>query len=92
MTPSHLPSTAGSDAFAPQHSTAGSEPRITGAERIANRAIIGHAKVLLMNRRGMTEPEAYRWIQKTAMDRRTQMVVISRQIIDDQGDSASLAS
>jgi hypothetical protein len=92
MTTSDLPSAATPEAPAPQLSAAGREPQITGAERIANRAIIGHAKVLLMTRGGMSEPEAYRWIQKTAMDRRTQMVVISRQIIDNQGDSASLAS
>ena len=30
----------------------------------------------------MTEPEAYRWIQKTAMDRRTPMLSIAETIVE----------
>ena len=34
-----------------------------------------------MTRQGMTEPEAHRWIQKTAMDRRTTKVLVAGSII-----------
>jgi AmiR/NasT family two-component response regulator len=56
--------------------------------RLAARMIIDRAKGQLMTNRGMTEPEAYRWIQKNAMDRRTPMAVISGQILDGLGDAA----
>jgi response regulator NasT len=36
----------------------------------------------------MTEPEAYRWIQKTAMDRRSPMVSIAKTIIESFGSDA----
>jgi two-component system, response regulator PdtaR len=33
--------------------------------------------------RGITEPEAFRWIQKTSMDRRMTMRALAQEIIDD---------
>jgi response regulator NasT len=39
----------------------------------------------------MTEPEAYRWIQKTAMDRRSPMVSIATTIIESFGRDAGPA-
>jgi AmiR/NasT family two-component response regulator len=42
-------------------------------ERLEARKAIERAKGLLMTEHGMTEPEAFRWIQRTAMDRRTTM-------------------
>lgn len=54
-------------------------------ERFEARKTIGQAKELLMAQRKLTEPEAYRWIQKTAMDRRTSMVTISGTIIEGLG-------
>jgi hypothetical protein len=45
--------------------------------RIADRQIIDEAKRLLMTRGNLTEPEAHRWIQKTAMDRRTSKQTIA---------------
>jgi AmiR/NasT family two-component response regulator len=50
-------------------------------ERFEARKVITHAKELLMSNRKMTEPEAYRWIQKTAMDRRTPMLSIAETIV-----------
>jgi len=63
---------------------------VTG--RIEARKVIDHAKGLLMSQRRMTEPEAYRWIQKSAMDRRTPMAVVAGQILQGFGDNASRAS
>lgn len=51
-------------------------------ERFEARKVITHAKELLMANRKMTEPEAYRWIQKTAMDRRTPMLSIAETIVE----------
>lgn len=56
-------------------------------ERFEARKVITHAKELLMSNRKMTEPEAYRWIQKTAMDRRTPMLSIAETIVEGFGDS-----
>jgi two-component system, response regulator PdtaR len=42
-------------------------------ERLEARKAVERAKGVLMTEHGMTEPEAFRWIQRTAMDRRTTM-------------------
>jgi two-component system, response regulator PdtaR len=42
-------------------------------DRLETRKLVDRAKGLLMTRQTMTEPEAFRWIQRTAMDRRTTM-------------------
>ena len=50
--------------------------------RIADRQIIDEAKRLLIATGNLTEPEAHRWIQKTAMDRRTSKHKIALGIIE----------
>ena len=50
--------------------------------RLARRAVIDRAKLMLMATHGMTEPEAYRWIQKSAMDSRLPMVAIATRIVE----------
>jgi len=47
-------------------------------DRLEVRKLVERAKGQLMAQRAMTEPEAFRWIQRTAMDRRTSM----RQVAD----------
>ena len=39
-------------------------------------------KGLLMTRQQMTEPEAFRWIQRTAMDRRTTMKAVAEAVVE----------
>jgi response regulator NasT len=51
-------------------------------ERLEMRKVLDRAKGLLQARRGITEPEAFRWIQKTAMDRRTTMGALAQEILD----------
>lgn len=51
-------------------------------ERLAVRKIIDRAKGLLQAKQKMTEPEAFRWLQRAAMDRRTSMKEISQAVID----------
>ena len=50
----------------------------TLTDRLETRKIVDRAKGLLMTRQEMTEPEAFRWIQRTAMDRRTTMKAVAQ--------------
>jgi response regulator NasT len=50
-------------------------------ERLEARKIIERAKGVLMTEHDMTEPEAFRWIQRTAMDRRTTMRAVAEAVL-----------
>src|SRR5690606_11065097 len=52
------------------------------AERFETRKLVERAKGLLNDRMGMTEPEAFRWIQKTSMDRRLSMREVAQTVVD----------
>jgi response regulator NasT len=54
----------------------------TLSERLETRKIVDRAKGLLMTRQQMTEPEAFRWIQRTAMDRRTTMKAVAEAVVE----------
>lgn len=51
-------------------------------ERLEARKVIDRAKGLLMTAQKMSEPEAFRWIQRTAMDRRTSMQAVAQAVVD----------
>jgi response regulator NasT len=51
-------------------------------ERLETRKVVDRAKGLLMANNAMTEPEAFRWIQRTAMDRRSTMRAVADAIIN----------
>ena len=51
-------------------------------ERLASRKTIDQAKGILQESLGLTEPEAFRWIQKTAMDLRKSMREVAEGVID----------
>ena len=51
-------------------------------DRLETRKIVDRAKGLLMTEQNMTEPEAFRWIQRTAMDRRTTMKAVAEAVVD----------
>ena len=51
-------------------------------ERLESRKIIDQAKGLLQESLGLSEPEAFRWIQKTAMDLRKSMREVAESVID----------
>ena len=57
-------------------------------ERLATRKVIERAKGLLQAQ-GMSEPDAFRWIQRTAMDRRTTMKLVAETIVETQTQRAS---
>ncbi|HMR50311.1 MAG TPA: response regulator [Arachnia sp.] len=50
-------------------------------ERFESRKIIDQAKGILQKDLGLTEPEAFRWIQKTAMDLRKSMRDVAEGVI-----------
>lgn len=51
-------------------------------ERLESRKIVDQAKALLQEGLGLTEGEAFRWIQKTAMDLRKPMREVAQGVID----------
>lgn len=51
-------------------------------ERLESRKIVDQAKGILQTSRDLTEPEAFRWIQKTAMDLRKSMREVAQGVID----------
>jgi two-component system, response regulator PdtaR len=54
----------------------------TLTDRLETRKVVDRAKGLLMTRQNMSEPEAFRWIQRTAMDRRTTMKAVAEAVVD----------
>jgi response regulator NasT len=51
-------------------------------ERLESRKLIEKAKGILMSGLSLTEPQAFSWIQKTAMDRRIPMKEVAMAVID----------
>lgn len=51
------------------------------SERLETRKLIDRAKGLLMTKYGMAEPDAFRWVQRTAMDHRLSMGEVAARII-----------
>jgi response regulator NasT len=54
-------------------------------ERLEVRKLLDRAKGRLQAEAGLTEPEAFRWIQKTSMDRRLTMREVAQAVIDGPG-------
>ncbi len=52
------------------------------SDRFETRKVVDRAKGLLMEKMDMTEPEAFRWIQKTSMDRRLSMREVADAVVD----------
>ena len=57
------------------------------AERLESRKLIDQAKGLLQDSFGMTEAEAFRWIQKQAMDMRKSMRDVAEGVIEHARDA-----
>lgn len=60
-------------------------------ERLETRKVVERAKGALMQSQSLTEPQAFRWIQRAAMDRRATMKSVAQAVLDsvqiDQGDA-----
>jgi response regulator NasT len=54
-------------------------------ERFETRKLVDRAKGLLNEKMGLSEPEAFRWIQKASMDRRLTMHDVAQAIIEQLG-------
>lgn len=59
------------------------------AERFETRKLVDRAKGILNEKMGLSEPEAFRWIQKASMDRRLTMQDVAKTIIDQLGTPKS---
>jgi response regulator NasT len=57
-------------------------------ERFETRKRVDRAKGLLMTKMGLTEPDAFRWIQKTSMDRRLTMREVADAVIEQVGGAS----
>jgi response regulator NasT len=58
-------------------------------ERLETRKVVDRAKGLLQQAHGGSEPEAFRWIQRTAMDRRTTMKAVAEAVVNGLAAPAS---
>lgn len=54
-------------------------------ERLETRKLVERAKGLLMQKQGLSEPEAFKWIQRAAMDRRTTMKAVAQVVVETLG-------
>ena len=54
----------------------------TLGERLETRKVVEKAKGCLMEEQGLTEAEAFRWIQRTAMNQRTSMKALAQSILE----------
>ena len=52
------------------------------AERLETRKLVERAKGVLSEKMKLTEPEAFRWIQKASMDRRLSMAEVARTVLE----------
>ncbi|AZG43820.1 ANTAR domain-containing response regulator [Gordonia insulae] len=57
----------------------------TLGERLETRKLVERAKGLLMEKQALTEPEAFKWIQRAAMDRRTTMKAVAQVVVETLG-------
>jgi two-component system, response regulator PdtaR len=57
--------------------------------RLETRKLVDRAKGILQSVHGMSEPEAFRWIQKTSMDRRLTMREVAEVVLAGSAPAAS---
>jgi response regulator NasT len=63
------------------------EAEVTGLrDRLEARKLIERAKGTLMTKHGLSEPEAFRWIQRAAMDNRTSMRAVAEVVLSGAED------
>jgi response regulator NasT len=58
-------------------------------QRLETRKLVDRAKSVLQTEYGLTEPAAFRWIQKTSMDRRMSMQQVAEAVIQDAEEKKS---
>ncbi|MGA1200744.1 MAG: ANTAR domain-containing response regulator [Aquiluna sp.] len=55
------------------------------SDRLETRKMMDRAKGLLMTQMKLSEPDAFRWIQKASMDRRLSMAQVAKAVIEQLG-------
>jgi response regulator NasT len=64
------------------------EAEVAGlTDRLETRKAVERAKGALMTQYGMTEPQSFKWIQRTAMDHRLTMREVAERIIQEASDA-----
>ncbi|MDD7814411.1 ANTAR domain-containing response regulator [Mycobacterium sp. CSUR Q5927] len=61
----------------------------TLSEQLATRKLIERAKGLLQSKQGLSEPEAFKWIQRAAMDKRTTMRQVAEVVLETLDTAAN---
>lgn len=61
------------------------------AQRLETRKLVDRAKSILQTDYGLSEPAAFRWIQKTSMDRRLSMQQLAEALIEDAEEKKKAA-
>lgn len=61
------------------------------SDRLETRKLVERAKGLLQAKQNMTEPEAFKWIQRAAMDRRTTMKRVAEVVLETLDPPAEAA-
>jgi two-component system, response regulator PdtaR len=59
------------------------------SDRLETRKLMDRAKGLLQSKMALSEPDAFRWIQKASMDRRLTMAQVAKTVIEQLGESGS---
>jgi response regulator NasT len=62
------------------------------ADRFETRKLVDRAKGLLQQKFGMSEPDAFRWIQKTSMDKRLTMREVAAAVVSSSASAAGSAA
>ena len=55
---------------------------VSAEDKLETRRLVDGAKAVLMERSGMSEAEAFGFIQKTAMGTRSRMIDVARQVLE----------
>ena len=58
-------------------------------ERLTTRTLVERAKAVLQREYGLPEAEAFRWIQKTSMDRRSSMREVAESVLEAAGERSA---
>jgi AmiR/NasT family two-component response regulator len=62
------------------------------ADRFETRKLVDRAKGLLQSKFGMSEPDAFRWIQKTSMDKRLTMREVATAVVNSSASASGTAA
>ena len=66
------------------------EAEVAGlADQLETRKIVDRAKGVLQAKHGLSEPDAFRWVQKAAMDRRVSMREVAEAVVAEAGPEAA---